>query len=220
MMFEKENPLRSAFVVVFIAAVCFLNPPAASAVPVDPSARGSGGSGGNTVECYYPSPLTVVETITDIGGGSYKYGYSFVNVDGSGIWGFGIWTTFEISDPTNFTQCPAWLSLSYPVDMSAPEYDGRNLDPEIIYHADTWTEPMVDAATAIPSRSVVSGFSFTSAHYDPSPKWYNYETIASGWAMMNGTGKLAAVGLTVPEPATFFLLGLGGTALLRRRRPL
>lgn len=222
-MMVKAKVLRRFCVVVFMVGVCFLILPAASATPISPISRGSGGSGGNSVKYLYQSPLTVVEKVTDIGGGSYKYEYSFTNVDTSDIWGFGVWTTFVISDMpviTTFTECPTWGAVSYPVDDSVPEYDPRNLDPAIVYHADTWTEPFFEPfapINCIPVNQAVSGFSFTSNHYDPSPKYYNYETIASGYALTNG-GYLAAVGQTVPEPGTILLLGFSGLALLKKRR--
>ena len=219
-MIGKTCLSKKLRVLVPVLVVCLLNPPVASASLIDPPSRGSGGSGGNTVQYYYWSPLTVVETITDIGGATYKYEYFFTNVDSSEIWAFGVWTKFEISGLTKFTQCQTWFAESYHVSMSAPEYDPRNLDPLLAYHADTytWFPDSGDPPDAIPIGGFVSGLSFTSDHYDPLPKWYNYETIASGWAGTNGTGKLAAVGLTVPEPAAIFLLGLGGIASLRKRR--
>jgi len=36
----------------------------------------------------------------------------------------------------------------------------------------------------------------------------------------NGDTEVVTIGGAIPEPATILLLGLGGAALLRRRRPL
>jgi hypothetical protein len=59
--------------------------------------------------------------------------------------------------------------------------------------------------------------------YDPSSKYYYYETIASGWTQTNGSGDVAAVGLTtaVPEPSTLALLivgAAGGLAVAWRKK--
>jgi hypothetical protein len=176
---------------------------------------------GNTMEWYYWSPITVVETINNLGGGSYRYNYSFVNVDVSPIWHFGINTTFitqGMTGGTKFTGHDSWWS---PPDwLSVSEmyyrYDARNIDPAIVGTTNTSSySPTFDA---IQVGEAASGYSFTASIYDPSPKYYYYETIASGYTRTNGTGKVAAVGLTVPEPGTVLLVGLGSLALMRRRR--
>jgi hypothetical protein len=178
-----------------------------------------------TVDWYYWSPLTVIESISDIGAGEYRYEYSFVNVDTSPIWLFGVYTTFVNQDVITFTGYEApnehelgWLASATSMDDAATVYDGRNLDSNIVAIAGTWTNPFEDSYTAMPLNDAVSGFSFTASVYDPSQKYYLYETIASGYTDTNGTGKVAAVGQTIPEPATLLLLGLGGLVLTRRKR--
>ena len=184
---------------------------------------------GNTVKWYYWSPITVVETINNLGGGSYRYNYSFVNVDVSPIWHFGINTTFitqarggSETGGTKFTGHDSWTYPDWmPVSSVHSSYDARNLDPAIVGVTNTSRYVMTAPTPSIDDIQVgeaASGYSFTASIYDPSPKYYYYETIASGYAQTNGTGKVAAVGLTVPEPGTVLLLGLGSLALFRKRR--
>jgi hypothetical protein len=113
-------------------------------------------------------------------------------------------------------QPPAYVRVPGPL---IAEYDARNIDPSIAALVGTHTEPQVDAVHAIQVGETAAGFSFVSPIYDPSPKHYCYDTIASGEPLTNGTGKVAAVGLT-PEPTSLLLLALGGLALVRPRRSL
>ncbi len=78
--------------------------------------------------------------------------------------------------------------------------------------------PWEDPSTSIQLSEAASGFSYIASTYDSSPKYYWYETLASGYVKTNGTGKVAAVGLTIPEPGTLSVAILGGLGLIRRRR--
>jgi hypothetical protein len=163
-----------------------------------------------TIEWDHWSPLTVIETITATGDGKYLYEYSFTNVDTSPIWGFGVYTTFAISGNSTFVEQSTWMPPrpSSVTDMP-PEYDARNLDISIIQVVGTAPYYLNENPNeAIQLGVSVSGFSFSSSICDSSPKYYFYETIASGYAVTNGTGRVAAVGLT-PEPTTLLLFGLG-----------
>jgi hypothetical protein len=169
------------------------------------------------------SPLTVVETIIHIGEGDYRYEYSFTNVDTSPIYGFALYTAFEARDEESFAGHPTWYSPVFgQIYDVGPAYDARNLDPDIIgliSHSNCQGYPwgtVCPSETAIQIGEYAFGFSFAASVYDPSPKYYFYETIDSGWAVY--TGEVAAVGLTVPEPATTLFLTLGGLLLFRKRR--
>ena len=171
------------------------------------------------IDWYYDSPLAVYETITDIGGGDYSYEYFFENTDSSTIWKFGIYTTFSTTNEETFAGYPVWeRGWNYAVSDISPEYDARNLDPEIAYLASTAYEYWFHGEDdGILINDIASGFTFISSIYDSSPKYYMYETIESGQANTNGTGKVAAVGTTVPEPATLIFFALSGLMLRRRR---
>lgn len=160
------------------------------------------------------SPLSVTETITDYGD-YYLYEYSLVNVDTSPIWDFGVYTDFATGDDTSFTKL-GWTTVDTLIYGIEPEYDARNLNANILMV--TGTTCFNAPGNEIQVGETASGFSFTTSTFDPLPKYYFYETIASGYTQTNGTGKVAAVGLTVPEPGTVLLLGLGSLALLRKRK--
>ena len=173
------------------------------------------------IDWYYDSPLTVNETITDIGGGEYRYEYSFENVDTSPIWSFGVYTTFSTSGENTFTGHPTWKGpWNRSVGDVFPEYDARNLDPDILYSNYSGYEAFMygNPSDAIIQGELATGFCFVSSIFNPSPKYYQYETIASGWTQTNGTGKVAAVGTTIPEPITLLFFGAGAVAILKRRQ--
>ncbi len=173
-----------------------------------------------TIEWNYDSPLTVYETVTDLGMGFNKYEYSFTNTDTSPIWRFGVFTTFPTTGISTFTGYGAWIGPhSISVNDTYPEYDGQNLDPDILRYTVSDYELGYSGygGYAIQPGETAFGFSFTG-EYDlkSSCRYYFYETIASGYTQTNGTGNVAAVGMTVPEPCTILLLTCG-CILLRKR---
>jgi len=182
-------------------------------------------SAGADIVWDYESPLTVVEDVTDIGSGEYRYEYSFLNEDSLPITTFGVHSAFEAQGESTFTGLdPAWSeAFFWPVDIVGPAFDGRNLDPAIVgfTHTDNCRHLVVStvcpAETAIQPGQIVAGFSFVAPVYDTSPKYYFYSTPHSGYPA--NTGRFAAVGTTVPEPATLLLLGFGALAILKPRRP-
>jgi hypothetical protein len=161
------------------------------------------------------SSINIHEEITSLGNGEYNYKYSFVNTDASPIWHFLMYTDYSFWNHTVFSQRADWDLSGSPVGGGG-SFDARNLDPDIRYMIYVYTYPFMDQAKSIQTGEYVSGFSFNASVYDPSPKYFAYETLASGHATSNGTGKVAAVGLT-PEPCTLLLLGLGA-AILRKRK--
>ena len=182
-------------------------------------------SAGAAIVWDYDSPLTVIENVTNIGGGEYRYEYSFVNQDSLPIIFFGVYTTFETQMENTFTGLfPAWETNRFRlVDIIAPRLDGRNLDEAIIGFTYTnncrhlVVETVCPGETAIQPGQAVAGFSFIASVYDISPKYYFYSTTNSGYAPY--TNRVAAVGTTVPEPTSLALLGFGGLALLKTHRP-
>ncbi len=175
------------------------------------------------IDWYYDSPLTVVEEITDIGGGNYRYEYSFENVDTSPIWSFGVYTKFLTTGENTFTGHSTWVGpYSGLITNIYPEYDARNLDPGILYSNYSGYEDGMygDPSDGIDIGESASGFSFVSDVFDLIPKYYMYETIESGYTQTNGTGKVAAVGTTVPEPLTLFFFGAGVLILFKRNKSI
>jgi len=163
----------------------------------------------------YESPLTVTETITDMGDGTYLYEYSFVNNDNSPIWDFGLFTSFLTE--------PEWHWETLASTAEGIRYDGRDLDPDIVFLTYFYTSfpgnaadpPSFPGPLYIDVGEAAFGLSFTAAVYDPTPNYYFYETHASDWA--GRTGKVAAVGQTIPEPSILLILASGALALRWRQ---
>jgi hypothetical protein len=130
--------------------------------------------------CYdHVSPIEVTETITDLGGGQWRYSYAFTNSEPFAIWLFAVWTGFETSQVTVFADSPdSWSAYSSPIDNVIPEADARNLDPSI-----TWASATEDSdwpyecPNRILSGSLVSGFSFVATVLDENPKWLAYDRV-------------------------------------------
>ena len=82
----------------------------------------------------YDSPLTVMEEITDIGGGNYQYEYSFTNVDTSMIHHFIIYTEFIAQRQSYFDGLQRWVGHFVTVGGIYPEYNSINpeYDPRIL----------------------------------------------------------------------------------------
>jgi hypothetical protein len=213
---ERERVMKK---LIAICLMSVLNATVGFADQNNPTTNEGGNS--DPISWDHWSPLTVNETITVLGGSLYRYEYSFVNVDSSPIWTFGVDTTFVTQGSDGGTLFTGHSSWGGPyissMDDVFPQYDARNLNSAIVGLTNTWTKPFVDDRSAIQVGEHASGFSFIASTYDPSPKYYFYETIASGYTQTNGTGMVAAVGLT-PEPATIVLFGLGSTVLLRKRK--
>jgi len=138
------------------------------------------------------SLLDMKETITDLGGGTWEYSYELTNTDADSIWMFMVWTTFETANPTPFGKSN-WSANSIHIDSAYPEYDARNLDPNIIRVSYTWGPDWPCSTNPIEVGENASGFSFTANVYDPSPKYYGYELQCN---RAPDTGIVSAVGLT------------------------
>jgi hypothetical protein len=176
----------------------------AEAQITDPSSLSPGvseSSGSNTVFYDHWSVLTVIETITDLGGGKWRYSYEFTNTETKPIWHFGVWTNFDAgyATQTTFDQMApfgTWRADGHHITEVRAEYDARNLNPNIIWVSHTWDNPWPSSPNPIPVGAHVSGFSFTANVLDTSPKYYYYET----WGSYLPDGRVTAVGLTSVAP--------------------
>ncbi len=173
----------------------------------------------------YDSPLNVYEEITDIGGGNYRYEYSFENVDTSIIHSFIIYTEFIAQGQSDFDGFQHWVGHFVTVggiypgyDSINPEYDPRILDEDITGGVWTGYEYWEGEEYGIQVNDFVSGFSFTSTTYDPLPKYYSYTTIETSGPDPYESGIVSAVGTTIPEPGTVFLFGAGVLILFKRNK--
>ena len=167
----------------------------------------------NDVAWLYESPLTVYEDITYMGSGIYWYTYTFENVDTVGIWMLGIWTTFAVvTMPSTWTGHPTWELEGGQIQFVFDAYDGRNLDPDIVYITGTYDPDFDDATTPILPGETVTGFTIAAYVEDHSQKWYFYETVESGYA--GETGFVAAVGLTQGPPVGVESATLSGVKAL------
>ena len=164
----------------------------------------------------YSSPLSVVETITDIGGGNYRYEYSFKNIDTSTIWDFHLFTTFNVQLENTFSGYEKWEKWFITVEQYGT-YDPRILDGDIIGGVSTAYEYWAFGEEfGIQPSNITEGLTYLSSIYEPSPKYYAYTTIETNGDIAYWQGVMSAVGQTVPEPCTLSLLALG--ALLVKRK--
>ena len=159
----------------------------------------------------YASPLSVVETITDIGGGNYRYEYSFTNLDISTIWDFNLYTTLNVQAVSSFSGYDRWTDLHF---VSAEQYrdafDPRVLDDDIIGAVATSYEYWAYGEEfGIQPNDIAKELTYLSTIYDPSPKYYAYITIETSEPDPYLLDRVSAVGQTIPEPATLLLICLG-----------
>ncbi len=119
---------------------------------------------------------------------------------------------------------PEWFWQTHASVVQGTMYDGRNLDSSIgfitifssFYPGNAADPPSYPGPVYIDVGENAFGLSFVAPIYDPTRKYYFYQTHASDWA--GRTGKVAAVGQTIPEPATCLLITLG-LFLARPGRP-
>jgi len=147
----------------------------------------------------------------DLGGGRWQYDYEVVNISlTSPIEEFTIWFDYGAYDN---------LLIKTP-DPPAGDWDEIVLQPEPLLTDDGAYDAKALGAgiKADPLDNTVSGFAVSFNWLGdalvPGPQFYQiidpetFETIDSGMTKL------------IPEPATLLLLGLGGLALLRKRRTL
>ncbi|MFX0108364.1 MAG: hypothetical protein ACFE7R_08780 [Candidatus Hodarchaeota archaeon] len=196
---KKTLSLAMILLVIFSMSSSFTLDTEAVYVDTDHPFDNSGVSeNSHTVHYDHWSIVTIVETITDLGGGTWKYSYKFTNTETDYIWTFAVYTTFDISTPTTFAEKSEWAIDILDIDKVIPIYDARNLDSAITWLIGTWPYDWTELGTTEDPISIslsVSGFSFLATVYDPSPKYYVYE-LHGNWG--GNTGKVSAVGLTVP----------------------
>lgn len=161
----------------------------------------------------YDSPLTIVETITEIESGTYLYEYSFENTDTSTIWDFVLYTTFNVQPVDTWDGYDVWVNPQFTtVQQLSSAYDPHILDDEIIGGIWTgyeyWT-PVFGEEEGIQPNDEAAGFSYVANIFNATPKYYCYTTIETNGPGPYLQGNVSAVGQTIPEPATLVLFGWG-----------
>jgi len=180
-------------IMFLVIGIISIGIPSSFASATDP-VEGTPGSG-HSVSYDHWSVLNVVETITPLGGGNWKYSYEFTNTEAASIWHFGVWTTFDagLATQTTFAGMPAsWDADGHPITGIESGYDARNLDPNIIWVSHTWDNPWPHSPAPIQVGAHVLGFSYTANVLDATPKYYFYEIY--DWYLEGG--KVTALGLT------------------------
>ena len=150
-----------------------------------------GGTGGNTLVAYGANNLSVVESIADLGGGTWEYTYSLKSSDPSNVWFFFVYTSFPTSNHTA-TPFPLGGNRS-DLDVVYAPYDARNIDPTLTEVSSAWYTPFGG------SNGIMTGgtgsLSFQADVLDTAPKLFAYETGASGYAGGNsGPGRKSGDG--------------------------
>jgi len=152
----------------------------------------------------HDSKLNVSLAITALGGGSYRYTFSFTNSEPSNIWHFLVWTngpvsnvqgSFQRSDNGHAIPVVSSNYSPYGPDPVIKEYDARNLDSKISWYTHMNYYPFAGGGTGLASGKTAS-FSFTASFYKTS-FFYGYETLNHGWAGDNFKKDLAAVGTAI-----------------------
>jgi len=176
----------------------------------------------------YDSPLTVYQTITPEGP-VWRYTFAFENTDSGALWHLNLYTEWS-PDPVDGTplavegRSTSWYMSWLDVNAVYPEYDPRNIVPGIEAVTDTWvsdwdTAPRGWSVNALKPLETGYGFSFIAGYYDPTPKFYCYETEL---VYAPEDGSVCAYGWTQAAPGlpAFVLVGaaplVGG--LVRRFR--
>jgi len=181
---------------------------------IDPDYSNPGSSGPRTTYDYDASAV-MVETITDMGGGKWKYDYTLTNNDADSIWYCKVWFD-QISASVSALRTWVGHELTWNSDShSDPTYyrlPGPLGQPFDICTWGRFNWPL--GPDQIPLGATWEGFSAVLSFYDSSPKQFGYIVNRHYWA----NDHLDAVGWTIPEPGTICLLALGGLVLLRKRR--
>jgi hypothetical protein len=166
--------------------------------------------------------LSVVQTITSLGGGQWQYAFDVATSDPSPVWEFSVYTSFAT---TNGTAVTFPHVAANGIGVGTTVYDPSAINPSLTTITDMWYTPF-GGPNGLPNGGTAK-LTFDASVYDPSAKLFAYETVASGYAL-SGTGPLGSLGevegigftnSAVPEPTTLSLLGIGlsSLALFRKR---
>ncbi len=147
--------------------------------------------------------------ISDLGGGTYGYTFSFINRESSELWDFAVWTIEPVSTLSGSFE----RNVSIHLDQVFSEFDARNLDSSLswlngMYYPSNRFQTAPDSGLPIDD----SAFLYFEANFFETSFHYGYQTLDSGHASSNG-GFFAAGGVAsataVPIPSAVWLLGCG-----------
>jgi hypothetical protein len=166
--------------------------------------------------------LFVTQTITSLSGGRWQYRFDVTSADPSNVWQFIVYTSFDTGLTTAIT-FPNSAVRGTPLGDVPPGYDARNIDPSLNFATNMWYTPF-GGPNGLPPGGTAA-LIFVGLVFDPGPKLFAYETVASGFVgggtgPLGSLGEVEAVGHTtgIPEPAALGLIeaGLIALAVLKR----
>lgn len=158
-----------------------------------------------SMSSYYDTRLDVQQTVTPEGP-NWRYTFAFVNTDSQALWHFAVYTEDWLKD-TGQTPLAVqgrgtlwYCKLNYHFADCPPEYDARNIVPELVTCADSWVKDPSkrgDSVNAVKPLETGYNFSFVASWHDLGPKFYCYE-VGQVWAPDDG--KVSAYGWTDAAP--------------------